>query len=57
MYFEIYRSGFQWRWRLKAANHEILASGESYTSKDACLHCVSLLKQTTVITPVYEVQS
>ena len=57
MYFEIYQSGFQWRWRLKAANHEIIASGEAYTSKQACLHAIELMKQTTPNTPVYERQN
>jgi len=27
--FEIYKSGTQYRWRLKAANGEIVASGEA----------------------------
>ncbi|SES75751.1 DUF1508 domain-containing protein [Variovorax sp. OV084] len=57
MYFEIYPSGFFWRWRLKGANHEIIASGEAYTNKDGCLHAIELMKQTTVYTPVYERQA
>ncbi|RSZ28799.1 DUF1508 domain-containing protein [Variovorax beijingensis] len=57
MYFEIYPSGFQWRWRLKAANHEIIASGEAYTSKQGCLHAIELMKQTTANTLVYERQN
>jgi uncharacterized protein len=32
--FEVYPSGTQWRFRLKAANGEIVAQGESYTTKD-----------------------
>ena len=31
---EIYKSGEEWRWRLKADNGEIVASGEGYTTKD-----------------------
>jgi uncharacterized protein len=31
--FEIYKSGEQFRFRLKAANGEIVATGESYTTK------------------------
>ncbi|HEY8328675.1 MAG TPA: DUF1508 domain-containing protein, partial [Rhodanobacter sp.] len=46
MYYEVYQSGLQWRWRLKAANHQILASGESYVNKQDCIHAVNLLKQT-----------
>jgi uncharacterized protein YegP (UPF0339 family) len=51
MYFEIYQSSLQWRWRLKAANHQILASGEAYVNKADCLHAVDLLKQTNAGTP------
>jgi uncharacterized protein YegP (UPF0339 family) len=42
----------QWRWRLKSANHEILASGESYVHRRDCEHVVSLLQQTSIMTPV-----
>jgi len=31
--FEVYPSGSQFRWRLKAANGEIVATGEAYTTK------------------------
>lgn len=66
MYFEIYQQGGalggllgaalsdQWRWRLKAANHEIIASGEGYTTKANCLHVIGLLKQTHANTPVHQ---
>lgn len=57
MYFEIYPSGIQWRWRLKGGNHEIIAIGESYTTKQSCLHAIELIKATTAVTPVYERQS
>jgi uncharacterized protein YegP (UPF0339 family) len=43
MYFEIYTSGGFYRWRLKAANHEILAHGEAYTSKQNCLNAINLV--------------
>ncbi len=41
MYFEIYRQTRgtlqtgkgQWRWRLRAGNHETVASGEAYEKK------------------------
>ena len=61
MYFEIYQektgliSGSQWRWRLKAANHEPIASGESYHNKQDCLHAIDLVKGTNSGTPVKEV--
>jgi uncharacterized protein YegP (UPF0339 family) len=47
MYFEIYKdSSNQWRWRLKGANHEIIAQGESYHNKTDCLGAISLVKST-----------
>jgi len=66
MYYEIYPSPApgifgqpnpfappQWRWRLKAANHETLAQGESYVNRRDCEYVVGLLKQTTFATPVH----
>lgn len=53
--FEMYKSGDQWRWRLKAANGEIIASGESYTTKQNCLNAINLVKGTNSYTPVNEV--
>ncbi|WP_149204448.1 YegP family protein [Actinotalea subterranea] len=32
--FEVYPSGAEFRWRLKAGNGETVASGEAYASKD-----------------------
>lgn len=43
MYFEIYASGGQYRWRLRSANHEIIASGEAYVSKQHCIHAINLV--------------
>jgi uncharacterized protein YegP (UPF0339 family) len=46
MYYKIYRDvqGY-WRWRLKSANHETIASGEGYSSKAACNHAIELVKR------------
>ena len=46
MYFEMYRDARgEWRWRLKAANHEqIAASSEGYINKSDCLHSIELVK-------------
>ena len=45
MYYTIYQdSTRQWRWNLKAANHEIIAHGESYVNKADCLHAINLVK-------------
>ncbi len=59
MYFEIYISGAtiltqEWRWRLKSANHEIIASGQGYSSKQACLDGISLVKSVSSFTPIKE---
>ncbi len=32
--FEIYQSGAGFRWRLRAGNGEIVATGEEYSTKD-----------------------
>jgi len=53
MYFEKYQQSAQWRWRLKAANHETIASGESYWNESDCDHAINLVKSTTASTPVY----
>jgi uncharacterized protein YegP (UPF0339 family) len=53
MYFGKYQSNQQWRWRLKASNHEIVASGESYWNESDCDYAINLVKSTTASTPVY----
>ena len=57
MYFEIYKDAKgEYRWRLKAANHEIIAQGQGYTKQAKnCQHAVDLVKSTTAATPVKEV--
>jgi uncharacterized protein YegP (UPF0339 family) len=52
-YYEIYQDRYQWRWRFKANNHEIIASGESYYNKSDCLNAVALMKG-SYSAPVYE---
>lgn len=44
MKFEIYKAADGWRWRLKAANGEIVASGESYKNKGDCVTCVETIQ-------------
>ncbi len=53
MYFQIWQSGGLWYWHLKAANNEIIAQGEGYSSKSNCLHAISLVKASTNA-PIYE---
>ena len=58
MYFEVYQSpnNKQWYWRLKAANHEPIATGgEGYSEKRGALHAVELVKGTNASTPVKEI--
>lgn len=43
--FEIYKDAAQkFRWRLKAANGEIIASSEAYESKDGCKNGIQSVK-------------
>lgn len=65
MKFEIYKTANAlalaaqggWRWRLKAANGEIIASGESYVSKGDCLRAITLVASTTGNTEIVETAS
>jgi uncharacterized protein YegP (UPF0339 family) len=54
MYYMMYRdTAGQWRWNLRSANHEIIASGESYRHKADCEHAIALVKG-SYGAPVYE---
>ncbi|ROU09439.1 YegP family protein [Lysobacter enzymogenes] len=63
-YFEIYSNveggsllvgnRLQWRWRLRSGNHEPIASGEGYNTRQACEHAINLIKSTTMLTPVVD---
>ncbi len=47
MQFEIYKDkAGEFRWRLRADNKEIIASGEGYKAKRDALHCIDLIKGT-----------
>ena len=57
MYFQIYPDTIgEWRWRLKAKNHETIASGEGYKNKSDCQHAIELVKSSSGA-PVHEVAS
>jgi uncharacterized protein YegP (UPF0339 family) len=44
--FEVYKdSQGEFRWRLRAANGEVIASGEGYTSKEGCLNGIESVKK------------
>lgn len=52
MKFEMWKDASgQYRWRLKAANGEIIASGEAYKNQSDCEHAVGLVMSTTTQTP------
>jgi uncharacterized protein YegP (UPF0339 family) len=45
MYYQKWKdSAGQWRWHLRAANHEIISHGESYVNESGCDHAISLNK-------------
>ncbi len=51
--FEIYKdSQGEFRWRLRAANGEVIANGEGYTSKAGCLNGIESVRENA---PVAEV--
>jgi len=46
MKFEIYKDvNGEWRFRLRAVNGEIIATGESYKNKFDCLRTVESIRQ------------
>lgn len=52
MKFEMWKDAMgQYRWRLKAGNGEIIASGESYINQKDCEHAVGLVMSTNTQTP------
>lgn len=55
MRFELYKSGIYWYWRLRAANHEIIAQGEGYHNKKDAEYVVNLVMNTNHSTPFVEV--
>ena len=56
MKYEVYPDrNNEWRWRLKAANGQNIAtSGEGYTNKSDCYHGISLVKGSSAA-PIEEV--
>lgn len=56
MIFEMYQQGGQWRWRLRAGNGEIIASGESYHNRQDCVSAVNLVMDTNRQTQFVELK-
>ena len=44
MEYELYKSGSEWRWRLRAANGKVIANGEGYKNKVDALSVIDLIK-------------
>ena len=51
-HYEVYRTFWQWRWRLVATNGEIIASGEGYWNKADYLDTLDDIRKTSLKTPV-----
>lgn len=51
--FEIYKdSQGEFRWRLRAANGEVIANGEGYTSKAGCLNGIESVRENAPIAEI-----
>ncbi len=56
--FEVYKDAKgEFRFRLKAANGEVIAVGEGYSSKTACLNGIESVKKNAPNAEVVEVES
>lgn len=52
-YFEWYRDAEKlYRWRLRATNRLIIASGEGYHLRADCMRAINILMETTKDTPI-----
>jgi hypothetical protein len=53
--FEIYKDKVgEWRWRLKAANNEIIATSEGYKEKTGCEDGIASVKKNAPIAKIVE---
>ena len=58
MKFELYRDDAgEWRWRLKAANGETIASGEGYHNRGDCIHAIELIRDGAAASDLVEADS
>ena len=53
--FEVYQSGTQYRFRLKAANGEIVATGEAYESKSGAHEGCEAVKRAAAAATIEDV--
>lgn len=55
--FEVYKDkAGKFRFRLKAGNGEIIASGEAYESKESCLNGIESVKKNAPTAEIKEVE-
>ena len=54
--FEVYPSKNGYRWRLKAGNGEIVATGEEYSSKDCAVRGCEAVTRAAAAAEVVEVE-
>jgi uncharacterized protein YegP (UPF0339 family) len=51
--FEVYKDkAGEFRWRLQAANNEVVATGEGYKSKASCLHGIDVVRKIAATAPI-----
>ncbi len=53
--FEVYKSGTQYRFRLKASNGEIVASGEAYETKSGAHEGCEAVKRAAAAATIEDV--
>ena len=54
-YYELKRSGDQYMFNLKAANHEVILTSERYTSKASALEGIASVRQNSPVDARYPV--
>ena len=53
--FEVYKDkAREWRWRLKGANNEIIATSEGYKEKAGCENGIASVKKNAPIAKIVE---
>ncbi len=55
--FEVYQSKNGYRWRLKAGNGEVVATGEEYTTKDGAVRGCEAVARAAADAEVVEVEN
>ena len=55
--FEVYKSKNGYRWRLKAGNGEVVATGEEYTTKDGAMRGCDAVTRAAADAEVVETES